>query len=298
MKQINKFNLNDAQLEIQTRGVSGFPISVYGTKMSEYTLGYLEAHWHNELQFTCVLEGVCQFQVNQQMMELTAGMGCFINSSCLHMAKPVTPNVSFMHIVFEHSILSGYPGSLIDLTYVAPFIHNEKYPFVLLREDVSWQGDILNRINQIIALHHAEPYFYELDTNILMLQAWKILIANFGAIRPVGESLNYSRLKQMISFIHAHYKERISLQQLADEVHLCRNECCKYFKKYMHCTIFEYIEEYRLSQCAKALLDIKDMSISDIAFEYGFCSASSFIEKFRRKTGVTPGAYRRTSAGQ
>ena len=46
------------------------------------------------------------------------------------------------------------------------------------------------------------------------------------------------------------------------------------------------------------LLDDTSMSVTQIAYETGFGSSSYYIEKFRRKTGMTPAKYRhRNDAG-
>lgn len=60
----------------------------------------------------------------------------------------------------------------------------------------------------------------------------------------------------------------------------------------MKCTIFEYIINYRLVVSGKLLLTTND-SISSIAYQCGFGSTSYFIEKFKKKTGVSPLVYRK-----
>lgn len=71
---------------------------------------------------------------------------------------------------------------------------------------------------------------------------------------------------------------------------MSRNECCRYFRHMMNMTITEYLLEYRLTKAA-ALLEVSDLSITEIAEQTGFCDVSYFIKMFRRKTGITPKAY-------
>lgn len=86
--------------------------------------------------------------------------------------------------------------------------------------------------------------------------------------------------------------EKIELNDLAKEVNLSKSTCCREFKKYMNCTIFEYIINYRLVASSNLLITTNN-SISDIAYQCGFGSTSYFIEKFKMKTGVSPSIYRR-----
>ncbi len=55
----------------------------------------------------------------------------------------------------------------------------------------------------------------------------------------------------------------------------------------------DYVLNVRVN-AARALLETTDKLITDIAVETGFCDHSHFIKTFKRFTGHTPGAYRRT----
>ena len=57
-------------------------------------------------------------------------------------------------------------------------------------------------------------------------------------------------------------------------------------------TISDYLLEYRLSK-ATTLLTSSEHNITEIAELTGFCDSSFFIKMFKKKTGVTPNAYRK-----
>ena len=100
------------------------------------------------------------------------------------------------------------------------------------------------------------------------------------------------RIKEILSYIREHFTEKITLDEIAKHLHLSTNECCRFFKKNMNCTLFEYITEYRLSKSME-LLEHTDLPVSQIAYESGFGSSSYFIEKFRKNVGMTPAAFRK-----
>ena len=99
------------------------------------------------------------------------------------------------------------------------------------------------------------------------------------------------RIKEILSYIREHFTEKITLDEIAKHLHLSTNECCRFFKKNMNCTLFEYITEYRLSKSME-LLEHTDLPVSQIAYESCFGS-SYFIEKFRKNVGMTPAAFRK-----
>ena len=56
------------------------------------------------------------------------------------------------------------------------------------------------------------------------------------------------RLEQMLDYLHAHSESVVSLKELADQVHLSREVCCRLFRKMTGKTITKYLEEYRVNQ--------------------------------------------------
>lgn len=64
------------------------------------------------------------------------------------------------------------------------------------------------------------------------------------------------------------------------------------FKKYMHCTITQYVNKTKL-QYAKELLVNTDMSLTEITNELNFESTSHFHSLFKKHFNITPAEYRR-----
>ena len=84
---------------------------------------------------------------------------------------------------------------------------------------------------------------------------------------------------------------KINLEDIANTIHLNKSECCHLFKRNVKCTIFEYIQDYRINKSIDFLKNT-NMSISEIAYENGFCTPSYYCEIFKKKTNVTPKEYR------
>lgn len=86
--------------------------------------------------------------------------------------------------------------------------------------------------------------------------------------------------------------EKINLKDISNQVNLSKSACCREFKKHMNCSIFEYITNYRLIVSENLLITTNE-SITNIAYQCGFGSASYYIEKFKLQTGVSPFVYRK-----
>lgn len=63
------------------------------------------------------------------------------------------------------------------------------------------------------------------------------------------------------------------------------------FRRYYNQTIGEYVQRLRVER-ATALLHRLDMPLTEIALECGFADQSHLTRVFKRRTGITPGAFR------
>jgi len=126
---------------------------------------------------------------------------------------------------------------------------------------------------------------------------WKNLIINgFQLEYNQTEMVKSQRMKQMLSWVHLHYAEKIALDDIARAGQLSRSECCRYFKRYLKCTPLNYVIDYRI-QKSLHLLQQGDSNITEVAYKVGFNSTSYFIDKFRKAMNMTPLAYKKSQNG-
>ena len=98
------------------------------------------------------------------------------------------------------------------------------------------------------------------------------------------------RLEKMLSYLNTHFESVISLQELADQIHMSREVCCRLFKKMTGKTITGYLEEYRAKK-SFSLVQSGQYSMTQIAALTGFSNASRFAIGFRKYFGCNPGEY-------
>ena len=95
-------------------------------------------------------------------------------------------------------------------------------------------------------------------------------------------------------YIYAHIKERITIEDLADELGVSSSYLSRLFKKETGTSVSGYIRQQKINM-AKNLLRFSDSSMIDIANQLAFSSQSHFIQQFREVTGMTPKKYRDVS---
>lgn len=93
-------------------------------------------------------------------------------------------------------------------------------------------------------------------------------------------------------FIREHYKEDISLEELASQVSMHPNYLCRLYRSRRGISIFHQLRQIRLEQAAE-LLKNGDANITEICFECGFNNLSYFYRAFQGKYGLNPGDYKK-----
>lgn len=287
---------NDGR-ELKSHGDFSFPLLVSPEKLSAYETGSFACHWHPELEFTLVLQGEILYQVNDQCYHLKKGDGIFCNSNMLHTGSPVgKKDCDYLSITIAPSLLYGYHASLLQTKYVLPIIDNPQLPSVAFHPFVGWQADILTHMEHIWQLYQTPSDSYELELLIHLYQIWLLMFQNQTPSESITKRdvQDLERLRKILTYIHNHYMEHITLDHIAACVNLCKSECCRLFKRNMHRSVVDYLIFYRIQQ-SLALLGQTGESITSVALKCGFSSPSYYTKTFQKYMGCTPREFRERS---
>lgn len=112
---------------------------------------------------------------------------------------------------------------------------------------------------------------------------------SYGAANSIQDQSK--RMTDVINYITLHYKENISLKEIAEVANMTPQAFCKYFKEATKKTFVEFVNEIRLSYACKLMFDV-NYNISQICYESGFNSLTNFNRQFRKVTNMSPIAYR------
>ena len=93
-------------------------------------------------------------------------------------------------------------------------------------------------------------------------------------------------------YINDHFKEKITLQKIADENFISRHTLSIAFKDIVGSTFKDYLIIFRLTE-AKKLLITTDLSVEEIAEQVGYVNVNNFVQIFRKRESVTPLQYRK-----
>ena len=100
---------------------------------------------------------------------------------------------------------------------------------------------------------------------------------------------------EISSFIDAHYREDISMQDAAAALRYSDAYFCKLFKQCFKVNFSAYLNEYRVNKARQLMLDPR-LNMKDIGAAVGYSDANYFTRVFKRLTGQTPSEYRMATA--
>lgn len=280
--------------ELSAHGTEGFPVTVNRDDLRDFEGGYVPIHWHNELEICLPRSGRAVYQIYQSQLVVQPGQALLINSNVPHSCRPAgAERALYSSIIVQPAFLYGALGTDIERLYFRPFLHNHAVPSLLLSEDRPEGQQVIALLRRVDALFHDRPPYYQLELKGLLCQVFALFLAAQPADTPFIPQRRdeLERLDQMLRYLHAHDTAPLSLQALADAVHLSRESCCRHFRKMTGQTISQYLEDYRVNE-SLTLLQSGQLSIAQIAEATGFSSASRFSQAFRQRIGCNPSAYR------
>lgn len=116
---------------------------------------------------------------------------------------------------------------------------------------------------------------------------------NFYLKQLFGVTSNSNKMTNQIKdYIHLHYNEQISLQHIANELHISYSYLSAYFNTHYKESFNDYLNKIRIEKAKEFLVD-PNVQISYISELTGYSSPGYFAKVFKKMLGVTPSAYRR-----
>nr|WP_319489884.1 AraC family transcriptional regulator [uncultured Caproiciproducens sp.] len=282
--------------EESPHGDYGFPFFLSHEVLSEYEHASFEVHWHPDLEFTVVLEGAMEYQANDSVYRLTKGCGMFVNSNVLHTAKSYEgQDCSYLVITFNPVLIFGHENSTIEKTYVEPVVQSQNCSSYYLSPECVLQNRMIGMILEINRINTEKNICCELQIKSRLCDLWTCLYRELQSAvleKSMAGSKDILYLKQALNYIHSHFQEKLTLENLALACNISKSKYCHFFKKTMRQTPFEYLLKYRIQKSIPLLLS-GAYNITEISEKTGFSNASYYAENFRKYMNCSPTQYRK-----
>lgn len=274
--------------EMKQHGSEQFPIAVYEDDFSQFEYGLILWHWHEQIQFTIVKDGRVNFLIGDKEITIEEGEGVFINRAVLHQMQPQIKNTGTVYsYILKNQLIESDVMSTVYTECVLPILKGDDF-IMLSKEEIALLMDIKTAINE-----GSNGY------QILVKSKLCSLLYSMMNRKPKTKKMqglqarDVERVKGGMQYIHHHFDQRISLEDIAESVNISKSELCRCFQRVVHKTPFEYLIRYRILQACNMLHD-EDCSITQAALQSGFDSVSHMGRFFHKYMNLTPSQYRKS----
>ena len=231
-------------------------------------------HQHDFYEIHFILEGAVNYELKTGVTQIETGHYLMIPPGVEHRLYSISDNFVKLALAFELPKDSSLNHVLANIAI----------------EPRSTIGDIEAAVN--FCLHEAKRhtgYSAKLIANRIFELIY--LIAGAPQIAEAkAESLD-ERLQLVKEFIEKN-NGFISCSEAAKHCSLSERQLNRLFQKYEHVSTLEYMHRRRI-QRALEMLRRSDLSIGQISETLGFHNEYYFNTFFKKRTGMTPGDYRR-----
>lgn len=257
---------------------------------------YPHLHRHNEMQITWVLQGEGTLITGNYMHPFQAGNIFIIGANQPHIFKSDSSYFDKRHRKQVHSITfyfnpEGFFKQILELPESKDIRKLVTLSQQGLQLPARYQAPVAAELNRLKQATQGALLggFIALLQSLASINGWKKLTTT-AATNFFSEQEGL-RMNDVYQYTLQHYKENISLQQVASVACLTPQAFCRYFKKHTRKTYIVFLNEIRISEACKRLVAGNVESMAAVAYGAGFNNPVSFNRVFRKITGRSPREY-------
>jgi two-component system response regulator YesN len=181
----------------------------------------------------------------------------------------------------------------IDLLYLE-WKQEELHPSEIKQEASEFLSTLfLNKIDLTLLLDKCEELFKaesldELTTMVKERIQECMKLVSEQKSKPKSDN---ELMERAIRYIHQNYTNELTLQMVADHIHISRNYFSILFKQFSDQKFIDYVIDLRIKK-AEELLVQTSLKVYEVAGKSGFNDVKYFSKLFKRLTGYSPVDYR------
>ena len=245
----------------------------------EWSMHDLHSHNHYEIYF--LTKGDRAFFLSNALYKVSAPILIVIPPHVMHKTEGTAFERYNINVSADY--LNAYQKEILS-----------EQALKIIKPDSLQSKELTSIFDKAIAIDrnekHASQVLHALFSySVYLMQNLKQSVLSVGAMAQ--KNIPPLVLK-VIDHLHEHYAEKISLQALADTFFISKATLIYNFKKYMNCSLIDFLLNVRLTK-AKELLMNSNQSVEEIAESCGFSSANYFGLIFKKKEGLSPMQYRK-----
>ena len=259
-------------------------------------------HWHDHLEIALVLEGHGDVLFGRRSLTAEPGDIFFIDNSQPHVARAkAEASLRLLLVLFRPELIAGPGCRELDLGYLAPFRADAPGASPRVRTGTTLADEVAPVLQELFSVWQQRDAVDRQLADATLRRALALVNRQRGCASPAAAMRATDRrehIRPLLAYIDGHCRESITLEDVAEVVHVSPSRVRHVFKDVTGVSFKEYVTQVRLAE-AKRLLLSTDMTVSEVAQAISYTNLNQFYKVFNRSCSMSPAEYRRyyTPAG-
>lgn len=248
-------------------------------------INFYPLHMHKELEFIIVIKGKIRVESCYYQYIVGEGEIYLVNKDTQHLIEKLEDECIIASIFIDPQYFEDHNDEFNRSIFLFNTIEKSDFP--------SMQKYMTNMLHELIQVFFKFGVNQNRDEDELCVRVLFCLVnyfrnwhkegnsAVYGTSVYKGNALQIHRLSRAIWYIYENYNKRISLEDIANELHISKFYLSHLFKNGIGCSIQDFITKVRFDEAMKLLYGT-DLSTEEIAAECGFTSMSFFKKSYAR----------------
>ena len=249
-------------------------------------------HFHKKYEIYYQLSGTRKYFIEDSAYFVNVGNVVLIDQSEIHKASSVHDEPHARVVInFSEELIVPVARCFPDVDLLALFHSGQK----VLPLDMRARAQAEEILVRLVAAGTVETPAAVAMRRLLLCELL-IFLTEWRATQSKAERdaarISNKTIDAVAGYVSAHYREKLTLDELAGRFHLSRCYLSRLFKQTTNIGVMEYVNSVRL-RAAKDLLENTALPVSGIAQEVGYATPGHFTRMFRIGTGLAPMEYRK-----
>lgn len=248
-------------------------------------------HSHDFVEMAFVLSGHGRYRIDDVCYDVSEGDFILLNAGQKHQALVSdlsNPSTEFF-VGFSDIRFPNLPENHLPMVSDTPVIHTT--------------GELRQKLFKLCTSMSAENDVCQAG-RYLMLKSYlmqMLVLLLRGQSKPIPIDTGYSFdsvnkkyvVEQLVNYFEEHYAEKISLDQIAENMYLSPFYISRIFKSETGDTPIHHLINIRLDRAKELLEQGKSGSIQEVAAMVGYDDVYHFSKLFKKRYGIPPSRVRK-----